>query len=111
MAAPSHADGAAPGRTARRASRPIGGCIFSAPNAHPAHARLPPVRYTHDMSSEAEHDVFSTTLALPARERTRLTHELLTNLDETTDPDTADTWTTKIEQHSRKIQTSATVEN
>ena len=63
------------------------------------------------MSSEAAHDVFSTALALPARERARLAHELLTSLDEATDPDAADAWAAEIERRSREVQAGAAVED
>ena len=62
------------------------------------------------MASESEQDLFSTALALPARERARLAHELLASLDTTTDPDAADAWAEEIERRAREVQSGAPVE-
>ncbi len=61
--------------------------------------------------SEAEHEVFSTALALPARERARLAHELLASLDDTTDPDAVEVWAAEIERRAREVQAGAPVED
>jgi len=55
--------------------------------------------------------VFSTALALPARERARLAHELLASLDTAADPDAADAWAAEIEHRAADLQAGAPVED
>jgi putative addiction module component (TIGR02574 family) len=63
------------------------------------------------MASESELDVFSTALALPARERARLAHELLASLDADSDPDAADAWAAEIERRASEVLAGAPVED
>ena len=63
------------------------------------------------MPSDSNQDVFSNALALPARERARLAHELLASLDEATDPDAAEAWAAEIERRARELQAGAPVED
>jgi putative addiction module component (TIGR02574 family) len=63
------------------------------------------------MASESELDVFSTALALPARERARLAHELLASLDTATDPDAAVAWAEEIERRASEVRSGGPVED
>ncbi len=59
------------------------------------------------MSSESNKDVFSGALSLSAPERARLAHELLRSLDESEDPDAAETWLAEIERRAREVKAGA----
>lgn len=63
------------------------------------------------MASDSELDVFSTALALPARERARLAHEPLASLDSAADPDAVDAWAAEIERRAADLQSGAPVED
>jgi putative addiction module component (TIGR02574 family) len=56
------------------------------------------------MGSESKKDVFSGALSLSAPERARLAHELLRSLDESEDPDAAETWLAEIERRAREVK-------
>jgi toxin ParE1/3/4 len=52
-------------------------------------------------------DVLSTALALPARERARIAHELLVSLDSGADADAAEAWVAELEQRAREVRSGA----
>lgn len=58
------------------------------------------------MAPEAA-DLLSTALALPARERARIAHELLLSLDDGADADAAEAWVAELEQRAREVRSGA----
>ncbi|MGB8932799.1 MAG: addiction module protein [Anaeromyxobacteraceae bacterium] len=46
-------------------------------------------------------------LALPARDRARLAHELLVRLDTGSDADAADAWVAELESRAREVRSGA----
>ena len=49
-------------------------------------------------------DLLSNALALPAKERARIAHQLLLSLDEGADPDAAEAWVAELEQRAREVR-------
>jgi putative addiction module component (TIGR02574 family) len=49
-------------------------------------------------------DVISSALALPARDRARLAHELLLSLDEPADAGAAEAWVSELERRSKDVR-------
>jgi hypothetical protein len=56
------------------------------------------------MASDIDNELFSGALALPARDRARLAHELLRSLDESDDSDAAEAWLEEIERRAREAR-------
>lgn len=52
-------------------------------------------------------DLLSSALALPARERARLAHELINSLDEAMDPDAAEAWVAELQRRATEARTGA----
>ncbi len=52
-------------------------------------------------------DVLSTALALPARERAKIAHELLLSLDDGADADAAEAWVAELEQRARDVRSGS----
>lgn len=55
--------------------------------------------------ASAPSDLLSSALALPARERARLAHELLNSLDEASDADAADAWVAELQRRAAEART------
>jgi len=51
--------------------------------------------------------VLDSALALPARDRARLAHELLLSLDTGSDADAADAWVAELENRAREVRSGA----
>src|SRR5512138_3939831 len=51
--------------------------------------------------------VLDSALALPARDRARLAHELLVSLDTGSDADAADAWVAELENRAREVRSGA----
>lgn len=49
-------------------------------------------------------DLLSDALALPARERAKIAHELLLSLDEGADADAAEAWVAELEQRAGEVR-------
>jgi putative addiction module component (TIGR02574 family) len=58
------------------------------------------------MASEAT-DLLSNALALPARERAKIAHELLLSLDDGADGDAAEAWVAELEQRAREVRSGS----
>jgi len=58
------------------------------------------------MAPEAA-DLLSSALALPARERAKIAHELLASLDDGADPDAAEVWVAELEQRARDVRSGS----
>jgi hypothetical protein len=56
------------------------------------------------MASQANKNLFSDALSLPAPDLARLAQELLRSLDETEDPDAAAAWLAEIERRAREVK-------
>ena len=52
-------------------------------------------------------DVLSTALALPARERARIAHELILSLDDGADADAAEAWVAELERRAREVRSGS----
>jgi putative addiction module component (TIGR02574 family) len=52
-------------------------------------------------------DLLSDALALPARERAKIAHELLISLDEGADADAAEAWVAELEQRAGEVRSGA----
>jgi putative addiction module component (TIGR02574 family) len=52
-------------------------------------------------------DLLSDALALPARERAKIAHELLLSLDEGADPDAAEAWVAELEQRAAEVRSGS----
>jgi len=52
-------------------------------------------------------DLLSTALALPAKERAKIAHELLLSLDDGTDADCAEAWVAELEQRARDVRSGS----
>jgi len=59
------------------------------------------------MASQAS-DLLTDALALPARERAKIAHELLLSLDEGADADAAEAWVTELERRAAEIRSGTT---
>ncbi len=49
-------------------------------------------------------DVLSSALALPAKDRARLAHELLMSLDDSADAGAAEAWVSELERRSNEVR-------
>ena len=58
------------------------------------------------MAPEAA-DLLSSALALPARERAQIAHQLLLSLDEGADADAAEAWIAELEQRAREVRSGS----
>lgn len=58
------------------------------------------------MASQAA-DLLTDALALPARERAKIAHELLLSLDEGADADAAEAWVAEIERRAAEVRSGA----
>ena len=58
------------------------------------------------MAPEAA-DLLSNALALPARERAQIAHQLLLSLDEGADADAAEAWIAELQQRAREVRTGS----
>ena len=52
-------------------------------------------------------DLLSDALALPARERAKIAHELLLSLDEGADADAVEAWVAELEQRAAEVRSGA----
>jgi len=52
-------------------------------------------------------DLLSTALALPAKERAKIAHELLLSLDDGADADAAEAWVAELEQRARDVRSGS----
>jgi putative addiction module component (TIGR02574 family) len=52
-------------------------------------------------------DLLSSALALPAKERAKIAHELLRSLDDGTDADAAEAWVAELEQRARDVRSGS----
>jgi putative addiction module component (TIGR02574 family) len=52
-------------------------------------------------------DLLSDALALPARERAKIAHELLLSLDEGADDDAAEAWVAELEHRAAEVRSGA----
>jgi len=58
------------------------------------------------MASQAA-DLLTDALALPARERAKIAHELLLSLDDGADDDAADAWVAELERRAAEVRSGA----
>jgi putative addiction module component (TIGR02574 family) len=58
------------------------------------------------MASQAA-DLLTDALALPARERAKIAHELLLSLDEGADADAAEAWVAELERRAAEVRSGA----
>jgi putative addiction module component (TIGR02574 family) len=59
------------------------------------------------MASQAA-DLLTDALALPARERAKIAHELLLSLDDGADADAAEAWVAELEQRAGEVRSGTT---
>lgn len=57
--------------------------------------------------ASAAADLLTIALALPVRERAKITHELLLSLENGADTDAAEAWVAELEQRAREVRSGS----